>query len=130
MHQLLLPHGITITMFEDVGSVSDGFHTFNELYQHRCLLFCLLIQHDSLAWKSRLHTDGTSFEGWFLAGTTLLCLVDTHAELKGISYHLPLALWEMCYAQELPQAPAWDGATSMDVLHRLSSALAAMTPHS
>jgi hypothetical protein len=128
MDQLLLPHGMTLTMFDPVGTVSDGHHTFNELYQHRGLLFCLLIRHDPHAWKSRLHDDGTALEGWFIAGTTLHCAYEDpaldarrrrYSLQKAVSYHLPDALWDLCQAIEMPQAPAWDGHTSLEVLDRL-----------
>lgn len=128
MHQLLLPHGMTVTMFDDIGSVSDGHHTFHELYQHRDLLFCLLLRHDPQAWKSRLHDDGTGLGGWFLAGTTLHCAYEDNAPgaprhrysvQKPISYHLPEALWDLCQVHELPRARPYDGHTSLEVLERL-----------
>lgn len=63
MNQLLLPHGITISMFDDVGTISDGYHTFNDLYDHRHALFLALCRALGMGWKSRLHVDGTSVDG-------------------------------------------------------------------
>ena len=45
---------------DGMGDISDGHHTFNELYHHRALLFaayCNLIKDkDSVkCWKSKLH---------------------------------------------------------------------------
>lgn len=37
---------------EDISQISDGYHTFEELYFHR--------------WKSRLHDDGTMFNNYFI----------------------------------------------------------------
>lgn len=128
MHQLLLPHGMTLTMFDDIGTVSDGYHTFRELYQHRALLFCLLIRHDPQAWKSRLHADEAALEGWFIAGTTLPCASKDTASgaprrrpslQEAITYYLPAALWDLCQVKEVPKAPPWDGHTSLEVLDRL-----------
>lgn len=58
--------------------VSDGYHSFKELYDHRIKLFVALcnvlenwdteIGHPSQCWKSKLHSDGTMFDGWFIAG--------------------------------------------------------------
>ena len=61
-----------ITIECDVGEVSDGYHTFNELYAHRCSLFAALTtSYKHLSWKSRFHYDNSSFEGWFIAGMDL-----------------------------------------------------------
>jgi|SRR5262245_10341092 len=96
----------------ETGQVSDGYHTFDELYDHRCLLFAALSQtrpHES--WKSKLHSDGTSFEGWFIAGMDL--------DGKSITYHLPDKYWGFFTGEELKTAPEWDGHTSQDVTQRL-----------
>jgi hypothetical protein len=128
MHQLLLPHGMTLTMFDDIGTVSDGSHTFHELYQHRGLLFCMLIRHDPHAWKSRLHHDGTAVEGWFMAGMRVHCAYEDPAPdaprrryslQKTVAYPLPDAMWDLCQVKEVPKAPAQDGHTSLEVLDRL-----------
>lgn len=102
----------------DMGQVSDGYYTFDELYQHRHLLYCLFLAEDVNAWKSKRHydEDKTPMDpGWFIAGT----------ELGGldITYHLPLALWDLCYAEELPYAPEWDGHEAHDVLARMKAYL-------
>ena len=130
MDQLLLPHRMTITMFDDVGMVSDGYHTFNELYKHRHRLFIALCrtflshansiggwivepEKDWSVWRSKTHADGTMYNGWFVMGI---------GKEKGeqISYHLPLAYWdETHFAETLEQAPVFDGHTSLDVLERL-----------
>ena len=52
------------------GQTSDGYHTFDELYDHRCLLFCM-ISAGIAGWKSRKHHDGSEWEGWFIAGCNL-----------------------------------------------------------
>lgn len=104
-------------MTEDV---SDGFHTFDELYKHRIILFIVLcrtlanqVEDFGKPWKSRKHSDGSSFDGWFIMGI--------YTE-KGdqISYHIPDRYWGITlFATELERAPEWDGHTSEDVLHRL-----------
>lgn len=100
----------------DPGQVSDGYHTFDELYEHRCLLFAALLScHNFGGWKSRKHDDGTFMEGWFVAGASLL----TVAREKMITYHLPEKHWDLVDVEELERAPKWDGHTSEDVLDRL-----------
>ena len=90
------------------GETSDGYHTFNELYEHRHLLFSKLAE-----WKSKKHSDGTMFDDWFIAGI---------GKDKGeqITYHIPLRLWDSFNCEELDTAPEWDGHTANDVLKRLS----------
>ena len=45
------------------GNISDGYHTFDELYYHRMILFSVICnQNKKLAWKSWLHDDGTMFD--------------------------------------------------------------------
>ncbi|NCC41670.1 MAG: hypothetical protein EOM21_20095 [Gammaproteobacteria bacterium] len=97
----------------DTGKISDGYHTFDELYEHRHALFIALANKCLGSWKSRQHADGTMFDGWFIAG------IETP---KGsATYHLPLRLFDKLYCVELDYAPEWDGHTSDDVIERLYS---------
>ena len=91
--------------------VSDGYHTFKELYDHRHALFIALLSVIDNAWKSLKHHDGSSFEGYFIAGIEL--------NGKMISYHLPNELWANVRATPLECAPKWDGHTPADVVERL-----------
>lgn len=111
---------IEITGTEDMEA-SDGYHTFNELYDHRITLFIALCRSQwekhpnyvGRVWRSTLHSDGTSFEGWFILG------IDKRKG-KQITYHLPLKRWDQCeFAETLENAPEWDGHTPNDVLTRL-----------
>lgn len=93
---------------------SDGYHTFNELYYHRMCLFSIIVkQHKDLAWKSKLHSDGTMFDNYFIVG------IDTPNGQA--TYHYHIDHWDMFDCVELPNAPEWDGHTADDVLNRLLS---------
>lgn len=102
------------------GEISDGFHTIDELYAHRIELFIALLRHYSthplvknLVWRSTHHSDGTSYDGWFVLG------IYTEPG-KQITYHLPMNKWEDCrFANARLSAPEWDGHTAEDVLERL-----------
>lgn len=51
------------------GETSDGYHTFNELYHHRAVLFSVIVKaFPDHAWKSRKHHDGTMYDGMFIVG--------------------------------------------------------------
>jgi hypothetical protein len=104
---------VTDDAVRDKGEISDGYHTFNELYEHRHILFLgMLSASREKAWRSKLHADGTMFDGWFIAG------LDT--ELGTATYHLPLRMWHLFdVIREIDKAPEWDGHTSNDVLVRL-----------
>jgi hypothetical protein len=103
--------------------ISDGYHTFGELYNHRIALYVLLAKHVASlvseperrpVWKSNLHSDGSSIDGWFVLGIY-------KSKGKQITYHLPMSEWDKCYfAEELEKAPEFDGHTSGDVLVRLN----------
>lgn len=101
----------------DSNLISDGYHTFGELYEHRVTLWIvvlkLLYDLGYMSWRSRLHSDSSAFEGWFVLG---------YGKGKGeqITYHLPLSKWDKCdFAETLDKAPEFDGHTSEDVLERI-----------
>jgi len=97
--------------------ISDGYHTFGELYNHQIALYMLLARNMAVknpVWKSKLHSDGSSIDGWFVLGIF-------KSKGKQITYHLPMSEWDKCYfAEELEKAPEFDGHTSGDVLVRLN----------
>lgn len=95
----------------------DSYHTFDELYDHRIALFIALCgEMERLpVWRSKLHSDGSSFTGWFILG------INKEAG-KQITYHLPIRVWEATdFAETLDTAPEWDGHTPTDVLARLKT---------
>lgn len=103
----------------DTNKISDSYHTFGELYEHRITLFIKLLEKmkkygsTERIWRSELHSDGSFYEGWFVLGV---------GEIAGeqITYHLPSSKWDECsFAETLGRAPEWDGHTSADVLERL-----------
>jgi hypothetical protein len=99
------------------GDTSDGYHTFNELYEHRYALFIALMKsHPKISWRANNHDDGTMFDGWFIAGI--------HFPVGDISYHLPLNKWGLLDNAGITttnKAPAWDNHASQDVIQRLNS---------
>jgi len=115
----------------DKSKITDGYHTFNELYDHRNILFISLCQHIherftevvtsvsevSPVWRSKRHSTDVEIAGWFLLGIN-------HEPGKQITYHLPSSLWTKCdFAKTLEKAPEYDGHTSSDVLTRIDSLL-------
>ena len=57
---------------EHKGQISDGYHTFDELYYHRMMLFSVICNtYKDKAWKSWLHDDGTMYNDYFYMKTHL-----------------------------------------------------------
>lgn len=102
---------------EDIGEVSDGYHTFNQLYHQRAVLFAAIVnQNKEKAWKSFKHSDGKycfdSNGDWFIVG------VDTP---KGsYTYHYEKKYWDIFDCEELERGKVWDGHTEEDVTRLLS----------
>lgn len=96
---------------KDIGNISDGYHTFNDLYKERLYLSAALFNaYKDRAWKSRNHSDGTlCFDGggWFIVGI--------NTPLGQYTYHYNDQYWEMFDCKELETAPEWDGHTELDV---------------
>jgi hypothetical protein len=96
----------------------DGYHTFDELYEHRIVLYialCTFVRTYAEVWCSQKHSDGSEWEGWFILGIR---------RQKGnqITYHIPMKYWnDACtFAIILDKAPEFDGHTSDDVLNRIN----------
>ena len=120
----------SIHVFEGNAEASDGYHTFEDLYNHRITLFIALCRtldsylslvlqtigsdfRPGSIWRSKVNGDGTTWDGWFIMGIN-------QKEGKQITYHLPLDRWdETEFAATLDQAPAYDGHSSNDVIERL-----------
>jgi len=95
----------------DVKYVSDGYHTFDELYQHRILLYLNLAKF--CGWKSFWKPH---YPGWpVLFMETGMGQISYHFEDK----YLPL-VEKWC---ERRDEHVWDGHTSDDVLERLKALL-------
>lgn len=97
------------------GEVSDGYHTFGELYDHRRALTAALCKALSLdAWRSKAHhpEDSSMFEGCFKVGINL--------PTGTITYHFDSVHWDdFAGVIELKHAPKWDGAAPPATVDRL-----------
>lgn len=93
--------------------ISDGYHTFNELYYHRMILFSVICkQNKELSWKSKLHHDGTMFDDYFIVG------IDTKE--GQCSYHYDMKYWDIYDVEVLDKAPIYDGHQPEDIVRLLS----------
>lgn len=98
----------------DVEKISDGYHTFADLYEQRLILSAALAKNNPHAWKSKRHEDGSVpfGGGWFIMG------FDTDEGCY--TYHYELKDWDLFQCEELDKGKPWDGHTSKDVRRLLS----------
>lgn len=111
----LVKENTKLIISEEYGKVSDGYHTFDELYHHRAILFAVICNNNpELAWKSKLHDTGDMYDGMFIVG------IDTP---KGqATYHYDIEpYWNIFNVKELDHAPKWDGHTPDDAIMRIAS---------
>ena len=100
---------------ENIGEFSDGYHTFNELYHHRAVLFSAICNmFPEKAWKSKLHDTGDMYDGMFIVG------IET--EQGQATYHYDIEpYWDMFKVKELDKAPKYDGHTPSDAIERIGN---------
>ncbi len=104
----------------DVEKMSDGYHTFADLYEQRLILSAALAKNNP--WKSKRHEDGSVpfGGGWFIMG------FDTDEGCY--TYHYELKDWDLFKCEELDKGKPWDGHTSKDVRRLLSIPAADVAP--
>ena len=98
-----------------IDDLSDGFHTFRQLYYQRMMLFAVIVkQNKNRAWKSLRHEDGELCfgGGWFIVG------IDTPE--GSYTYHYEDNFYSLFDCEELECAKHWDGHTEKDVTRLLS----------
>lgn len=100
---------------QDMGEVSDGYHTFNELYYYRMLYnaaFFNLLPKEWVHKSKRHHTGEECFGGgWFIVMANL--------PTGQISNHYELKDWDLFRIPEKEFADEWDGHTPQEAAKRL-----------
>lgn len=110
--------GIVRPSLEITGDTSDGYHTFNELYEYRKAYNALAFNEWARqgcydVHKSRQHSDGEACfgGGWFIV------VAETPA--GQISNHYKDADWNLFHLPERERGNEWDGHTPQVALSRL-----------
>ena len=106
-----------IANIDDIEDLSDGYHTYKELYHQRAILFATIVnQNKGKSWKSWKHSDGKycfdSNGEWFIVG------IDTPE--GSYTYHYSKEYWDYFHCKELEYGKEWDGHTEKDVGRLLS----------
>lgn len=104
----------------DANKISDGYHTFKELYEFRKVYNAALFNEYASqgkygVHKSLKHSDGEKCfgGGWFIVMATL--------PTGQISNHYETKDWDMFKCETRDRADKWDGHTPQDVVSRLVS---------
>ena len=99
----------------DKGEISDGYHTFNELYYYRMLYNAAFFNLLPKEWvhKSKRHHDGEECfgGGWFIVMAQL--------PTGQISNHYELKDWDLFDIPEKEFADEWDGHSPQLAAERL-----------
>ena len=106
-------------ILNNIGEFSDGYHTFNELYDYRkaynAAFFNELAKQGLYdVHKSRLHSDGEipfGDDNWFIVMAEL--------PTGQISNHYEIKDWDLFNIPEKEKANSWDGHSPKDVYERL-----------
>lgn len=104
-----------IACISNIEDLSDGFHTFRQLYYQRMMLFAALVkQNRDKAWKSLKHADGELCfgGGWFIVGIT--------TPEGEYTYHYENIYYSLFDCEELERGKRWDGHTEKDVTRLLT----------
>ena len=109
------------TPYTGTDAISDGFHTFGQLYAFRAALTALLFN----TWaregrydvhKSRRHSDGSIPFGdpdWFIVVAT--------PPTGQVSFHYRMAEWDRFTCPERERPAPWDDHDAAQALARLSA---------
>lgn len=102
-----------ISNLKDKSDISDGSHTYGELYEDRMFLFSIICNdNQDKSWKSWLHDDGARWGDYFIVG------IDTPD--GSFTYHYHKDTWDNFKVPEITKAPAWDGHSRKDIDRLLS----------
>ena len=119
---IYLPNDVKIPV-ADTNLVGDGYHTFGELYEHRCYLFAWILnvfdpELGYSCFKTLKNDTGEAWVGWFIAG------IET--PVGQITYHLPIDMWDMLDVKTIEYNSTYDGHSSADVIERIKILLSRM----
>ena len=103
-------------LFRSEEQISDGYHTFSELYYYRMLYnaaFFNSINGKYSVHKSKRHFDGEPCfgGGWFIVMANL--------PTGQVSNHYEMKYWHLFHIPELDKALEWDGHTPQEAAERL-----------
>lgn len=110
-------------MSENLGELSDGYHTFNELYHYRLLYNAALFNEWARLGFYDVHKSGVHDDGELPFGSSDWFIVVAELPTGQISNHYRMEHWRLfdIPSRELPNK--YDGHTPQQVADRLETML-------
>ena len=103
----------------DVEMISDGYHTFKELYDIRLAYNVALFNEWSALGKNEVHKSMRHYDGELCFGGGWF-IVTAKLPLGQISNHYEMKYWDLFHVEESEKAKfEFDGHTTLDVIDRL-----------
>lgn len=112
-----------IKRLKSAEKISDGYHTFEELYEFRLLYNSNLFNEWALTSKYEVHKSKKHNDGEYPFGKDSWFIVMAETPFGQISNHYTMDNWDLFQIPERERANKWDGHTSTDVmgiLHKLT----------
>ena len=106
-----------------IGNISDGYHTFNELYEYRLLYNAALFNEFAEKGLYEVHKSKRHSDGEIPFGDTNWFIVMAELPTGQISNHYEMKDWDLFHIPEKEKANVWDGHTPKDVSERLRNFL-------
>lgn len=108
----------SLGQYPSIDKVSDGYHTFEELYYYKLLYNAAFFNELPKGYnvhKSKHHSDGEECfgGGWFIVMATL--------PTGQINNHYEMKYWDLFHCEERIYADSWDGHTPEDVANRIKN---------
>ena len=104
---------------KDMGEVSDGYHTFNELYEYRILYNASMFNELAKQGLYDVHKSKRHSDGEIPFGNSNLFIVMAELPTGQISNHYEMKDWDLFQIPEKEKANKWDGHTPKDVVERI-----------
>lgn len=108
-------------LMQHTENVSDGYHTFSELYEFRKMYNALLFNEWYKQGKYQVHKSWRHYDGKKCFDNDNWFIVSAMLPTGQISNHYKKEDWDLFQVEETPKALfEFDGHTSKDVLERMN----------
>ena len=96
----------------EIGEISDGYNSFNELYEQIAILFAMVVNtHKDKSWKSWKHHDGS----YCSEDPNELFLVGIDTPSGQFSYYFEADYYPLFMCEKVDYAPEYDGHVTEDI---------------
>ena len=104
---------------DNIGDFSDGYHTFNELYEYRLLYNAGMFNEFAKKGLYDVHKSKRHSDGRFPFDNPNRFIVIAELPTGQISNHYEIKDWNLFQIPEKKVSNVWDGHTPKDVAERL-----------